>query len=177
MNRLLPKPQLGLHGWLLMPFLPYRGSRPGLFRDFSAGEFCPLRILPTSRELRFPPLISREKDEGLPPGISEKASGPISTPSGQCVNWDLVRIDNPVWATACEDVTHLSQIHRLISVLRLKLVGYVAFLITSKALDVRRRGATTEAYGVIRRKEERSKATQPFGFAQGREPVERQMMP
>jgi hypothetical protein len=35
---------------------------------------------------------------------------------------------------------------------RLKLVGYVAFLITSKVLDVRRRGATTEAYGVIRRK-------------------------
>jgi hypothetical protein len=38
-----------------------------------------------------------------------------------------------------------------------------------------------EAYGAIRRKEERSKATQPFGFAQDREPaersVERQMMP
>jgi hypothetical protein len=31
-------------------------------------------------------------------------------------------------------------------------VGYAAFLITSKVLDVRRRGATTEAYGVIRRK-------------------------
>jgi len=28
-----------------------------------------------------------------------------------------------------------------------------------KALDARRRGATTEAYGAIRRKEERSKAT------------------
>ncbi len=39
------------------------------------------------------------------------------------------------------------------------------------------RGATTEAYGAIRRKEERSKATAPFGFTQGREPVERQMMP
>jgi hypothetical protein len=33
------------------------------------------------------------------------------------------------------------QIHRIIWVLRLKLVGYVAFLITSKVLDVRRRGA------------------------------------
>jgi hypothetical protein len=32
-------------------------------------------------------------------------------------------------------------------------------------------------YGAIRRKEERSKATPPFGFSQGREPVERQMMP
>jgi hypothetical protein len=41
--------------------------------------------------------------------------------------------------------------------------------------------ATTEAYGAIRRKpveslkverEERSKATPPFGFSQGREPVE-----
>jgi hypothetical protein len=50
-------------------------------------------------------------------------------------------------------------------------------LITSKALDARRRGATTEAYGAIRRKEERSKATQPFDFAQGHELVEWQMMP
>ena len=41
---------------------------------------------------------------------------------------------------------------------RLKLVGYLAFLITSKILDVRRRGATSEAYGAIRRKEERSLA-------------------
>jgi hypothetical protein len=55
-----------------MPFLAYRGSRPSLFSDLSVGEFCPLRILPRSllaRELRFPPLISPEKDEGLPPGI------------------------------------------------------------------------------------------------------------
>jgi hypothetical protein len=43
---------------------------------------------------------------------------------------------------------------------KLKLDSYLAFLITSKVLDVRRQGATTEAYGVIRRKEERSKATQ-----------------
>jgi len=33
------------------------------------------------------------------------------------------------------------------------------FLNTGKILDARRRGATTEAYGAIRRKEERSKAT------------------
>jgi len=39
------------------------------------------------------------------------------------------------------------------------------------------RSDTTEPYGVIRRKEERSEATPPFDFAQGREPVERQMMP
>jgi hypothetical protein len=40
-------------------------------------------------------------------------------------------------------------------------------------------GIKTEisTYGAIRRKEERSKATPPFGFSQGREPVERQMMP
>jgi hypothetical protein len=50
--------------------------------------------------------------------------------------------------------------------------SYGVFLITRKVLDARRRGATTEAYGAIRRKEERSKATPPFGFAQGREPVE-----
>jgi hypothetical protein len=70
------------------------------------------------------------------------------------------------------------------------IVGYVVFLITSKVLDVRRRGATTEAYGAIRRNEERAKATPSFDFAQDhesfdpaqdREPVERlvewQMMP
>jgi len=34
----------------------------------------------------------------------------------------------------------------------------VGFLITSKVLDVRRRGATTEAYGVIRRKPAPAKA-------------------
>jgi hypothetical protein len=60
---------------------------------------------------------------------------------------------------------------------KLKSAGYGTFLITSKVLDARRRGATTEAYGAIRRKEERPKATPPFGFSQGREPVERQMMP
>ena len=66
-----------------MPFLSYRGSRPGLFSDLSASRFfeAGLRILPRSllaRELRFPPLISSEKDEGLPPGILEKASAPMS---------------------------------------------------------------------------------------------------
>ena len=58
-------------------------------------------------------------------------------------------------------------------------------MITSKVLDARRRGATTEAYGTIRRKEKRSKETPPFDFAWGREtfdpaqdrePPERQMM-
>ena len=41
----------------------------------------------------------------------------------------------------------------------MKSVVYGVFLIASKVLDARRRGATTEAYGAIRRKEERSKAT------------------
>jgi hypothetical protein len=40
----------------------------------------------------------------------------------------------------------------------MKPAAYAVFLITSKALDARRRGATTEAYGAIRRKEERSLA-------------------
>ena len=49
---------------------------------------------------------------------------------------------------------------------------------TSKVLDARRRGATTEPYGAIRCKpveslqverDERSKATVPFDFAQDRE--------
>jgi hypothetical protein len=40
-----------------------------------------------------------------------------------------------------------AKIHRLIWVSKLKTAGYGVFLITSKALDARRRGATTEAYG------------------------------
>jgi hypothetical protein len=52
-----------------------------------------------------------------------------------------------------------TKIHRLIFVSRVKSGGYGAFLITSKVLDARRRGATTEAYGAIRRKEERSRTT------------------
>jgi hypothetical protein len=45
-----------------------------------------------------------------------------------------------------------SQIHLQIHVSLLQSVGCRRYLITSKVLDVRRRGATTEAYGVIRRK-------------------------
>jgi len=41
----------------------------------------------------------------------------------------------------------------------MKPADYAVLLITSKVLDARRRGATTEAHGAIRRKEERSKAT------------------
>jgi hypothetical protein len=37
--------------------------------------------------------------------------------------------------------------------------GFEGILITSKASDARRRGATTEAHAAIRRKEERAKAT------------------
>jgi hypothetical protein len=57
-------------------FLAFRGSRPGLFCNLSAGKFCPLRILDFV-ELRFPPLISREKNSGLPPVTSERASSPL----------------------------------------------------------------------------------------------------
>ncbi len=32
--------------------------------------------LSRKRDLRFPPLISREKDGGLPPGTAEKAASP-----------------------------------------------------------------------------------------------------
>ncbi len=72
----------------------------------------------------------------------------------------------------------------------MKSAGYEVFLITRKVLDARRRGATTEAYRAICRKpveslkverEEESKATPPFDFAQDHElverPVEWQMMP
>ena len=40
-----------------------------------------------------------------------------------------------------------TKIHRLIKASRLKSPGYGVFLITSKVLDARRRGATTEVYG------------------------------
>jgi hypothetical protein len=59
----------------MRPFLQFRGSRPGLFYDLSAGESYPLRIS-ASGGLRFPPLISREKNCGLPPITSEKVSLP-----------------------------------------------------------------------------------------------------
>jgi hypothetical protein len=60
--------------------------------------------------------------------------------------------------TAVSRMKGANQIHRLIP-------GWYAggafgyFLIIRKAPDARRRGATTEAYGAIRRKEERAKAT------------------
>jgi hypothetical protein len=43
--------------------------------------------------------------------------------------------------------------------IKTEIASYGVFLITRKVLDARRRGATTEAYGAIRRKKERSKAT------------------
>ena len=44
-------------------FLPFRGSRPGLFCDLSARETCPLRCspAPVEREPGLPPQISHEK--------------------------------------------------------------------------------------------------------------------
>ncbi len=43
--------------------------------------------------------------------------------------------------------------------MKTEIGGYEVFLITRKVLDAMRQGATTEAYGAIRREEERSKAT------------------
>ena len=60
----------------LKSFPRFQGSRSGLFYDLSAGESYPFRIAPTGRGLRFPPLISREKEGGLPPITSEKVSLP-----------------------------------------------------------------------------------------------------
>jgi hypothetical protein len=59
------------------------------------------------------------------------------------------------------------------------MADFDQFLITGKTSDARRRGATTEAYEAIRRKEESAsggKATPPFDVTQGHEPVEWQMM-
>jgi hypothetical protein len=53
----------------------FRSEAPGLV--FSAaylrGSFAPSAFPSTSSGLRFPPLISREKDSGLPPVTTEKA--------------------------------------------------------------------------------------------------------
>ena len=57
----------------LRPFLRFQVSRPGLFYDLSTGDSSRLRISPTSRGLRFPQLISREKDGGLLP-VTQKRS-------------------------------------------------------------------------------------------------------
>jgi len=62
---------------VMRPYLSFQGSRPGLFYDLSVGEFCPLRIPLINQGLRLPPLISREKDSGLPPVTSEKTSCPL----------------------------------------------------------------------------------------------------
>jgi len=51
-----------------------------------------------------------------------------------------------------------AQIHRLIQVCLWGSTGLGTFLIPSKASDARRQGATTEAYGPIRRKEQRMPA-------------------
>jgi len=63
----------------------------------------------------------------------------------------------------CQQLGHFlfvfTQIHQANFAIRTEISGYGVFLITSKVLDARRRGATTEAYGVIGCKEERSKAT------------------
>jgi hypothetical protein len=69
-----------------------------------------------------------------------------------------------------------ANIHYLIWVLRLKLLGNVALLTTSKVLDVRRRGAIA-CPPLAGRPSAGGGKTQPFGFAQGHEPVEWQMMP
>ena len=58
-------------------------------------------------------------------------------------------------------------IHHPFWISSMKPENYGVLLITSKALDARRQGVTTEAYGAIRRKEERSKAT-PLELAKSR---------
>jgi hypothetical protein len=69
----------------LMSFLPFQGSRPGLFNDLSAGEFCPLCIS-ASGGLQFPPLISREKDGGLSLVTQKKHQGLPLSPSAMGVS-------------------------------------------------------------------------------------------
>jgi hypothetical protein len=65
----------------MTPFLQYRGS-PAVAGSFLRlicvpPEEAGLRIVPQARPA-VSPLIRREKDGGLPPGISEKVSSPIN---------------------------------------------------------------------------------------------------
>ena len=60
---------------VMKSYLSFQGSRPGLFYDLSVSRQAGLRISAPGG-LRLPPLISREKDGGLPPVTSEKTSLP-----------------------------------------------------------------------------------------------------
>jgi hypothetical protein len=62
-----------------VPFLSFGASRAGLFCDLSAGEFCPLRHSPPSVELRFPPLISREKTAPSRRSLQKRHQWPLIT--------------------------------------------------------------------------------------------------
>ena len=66
----------------------------------------------------------------------------------------MISID---YSWECQDAPR-TQIHRLFQVYYSTSIDYVTSLTTNKALDARRREATTEAYGAIGRKEERSLA-------------------
>jgi len=62
---------------VMRSFLLFRGSQPGLFTTYQQGILAPSAFSPKkSGELRLPPLISREKDSGLPPVTTEKTSCP-----------------------------------------------------------------------------------------------------
>jgi len=65
----------------------------------------------------------------------------------------------PYAAFQVKSLSSYPQIYHLLHVSLPKAAGFQWLLITRKVLDARRQGATTEAYGPIRRKEERSKAT------------------
>ena len=56
------------------------------FYDLSASRLrAGLRIPPTGRGLRFPPLISREKHSGLPPVTQKRPQSHASSISATCV--------------------------------------------------------------------------------------------
>ena len=69
-------------GKVAKSFLRFQGSRPGLFYDLSAREFCPLRCspAPSEREPGLPPQISREKTAASHQSHSEKTSPPFFNP-------------------------------------------------------------------------------------------------
>ena len=61
---------------VMRSFLLFRGSQPGLFYDLSTSRRRDSAFPSTGSGLRLPPLISREKDSGLPPVTTEKTSCP-----------------------------------------------------------------------------------------------------
>ena len=83
-------------------------------------------------------------------------------------HWSLV-IGFSISELKSEKRNHFRQIHHPIHISLLESTAFGAFLNTSKVLDARRRGATTEAYEAIRRKASGPEGLRPGGRSDRRQ--------